>query len=85
MTLRVTAVPTFVSLILTLSLSAVVHARQDDSSAANVDPSPARQTPQAAAPRGNPAVDEPALIRFNFKGATLDQVIDFFLARPGCR
>ncbi len=83
MTLRVTAVPMFVSLILTLSLSAVVHARQDDSSAANVDPPPARQTPEAAAPRGNPAVDEPALIRFNFKGATLDQVIDFFSRATG--
>ncbi len=83
MTLRVTAVPMFTSLILTFSLAGAAHAWQNDPSAAGEVPSPAAQAQDAANPRGNPAVDEPALIRFSFKGATYDQVLDFFSRSTG--
>jgi hypothetical protein len=42
--------------------------------AADPDPTDAA----AAANDDASAADEPVLIRFNFKGATFDQVIDFF-------
>ncbi|MCH8314363.1 MAG: hypothetical protein IIA64_00185, partial [Planctomycetes bacterium] len=83
MTLRVTAVPMFASLILTFSVASTVHAWQNDPSAAGEIPPPAAQAQDATNPPGNPAADEPALIRFNFKGATLDQVIDFFSRASG--
>ncbi len=79
MTLRVTTVPILASLILTFSLAGASHSWQNDPNAAGDVPPPAAQSQDAT----NAAADQPVTIRFSFKGATYDQVLDFFSRNTG--